>query len=412
LIKILHTADVHLDSPLVSLALRDEGLRDKVMSASRAAFTSLVDFALSEEVSALLICGDLYDGAKRSAKTAAFLTTQFDRMRVAGIPVFYIKGNHDAENPLTGEVSLPSNVHIFDGRGGKIQLDSQDIWIHGVSFSAKQAPDSLLNKFSTPVLDAVNIAMLHTSLAGAAGHDPYAPCTVSELSSLGFDYWALGHIHKRQVHSEDPWVVMPGIPQGRDIGEYGSKSATIIKIDQAKLSIDEVLTSQVEFLNLDIDISTATTEDDIRSLIRSECKVLARELSSENAIVRVGLSGQTSLRWQLLRDSELWQEAIHNIAEETGRLWIEKIKLTLSELTDSVASSGATDELGSLMIDIQTDASFKATTRSMIEEVLAQLPPDQRAHLLSDENATEELIKSISIDGSDYVLALMKGASQ
>jgi exonuclease SbcD len=232
LIKILHTADVHLDSPLVSLAWRSEGLSEKVRSATRGAFTTLVDYALSEEVSALLIAGDLFDGAKRSAKTAAFLSTQLDRLRVAGIPVFYIKGNHDAENPLTGEVNLPTNVHIFDGRGGKIQLDEKDIWIHGVRFSGRHAPESLLNKFAAPVPNATNIAMLHTSLAGADGHDPYAPCTVAELSSLGFDYSALGHIRKRQVHSKAPWVAMPGIPPVRGIGAHGAKSATLIMIDQ------------------------------------------------------------------------------------------------------------------------------------------------------------------------------------
>lgn len=411
MIKILHTADVHLDSPLVSLAWRSEGLRDKVRSATRAALTSLVDYALSEEVSALLIAGDLYDGAKRSAKTAAFLSTQLDRLRVVGIPVFYIKGNHDAENPLTGEVDLPSNVHTFDGRGGKIQLDEKDIWIHGVSFSAKHAPDSLLNKFASPVPNAINIAMLHTSLVGAAGHDPYAPCTVAELTSLGFDYWALGHIHKRHVHSENPWVVMPGIPQGRDIGEHGVKSATLIKIAQGQLSIEEIVTSQVEFLNLDINISSAINDDDIRSIIRAQCQSIAQGLSSDNAIVRVRLVGQTTLRWQLLRDIDIWQETISNIAENTGRLWVEKIELNLEEPSNSVTSSGATDELCSLMAAIQNEESFNATTQREIEEILSQLPPSQRAHLLPDEGAIDILSDSVSIDGSDYVMALMKGAS-
>ena len=119
MIKILHTADIHLDSPLKSLALRDEQLMHKVKTATRTAFTRIVDTAIAENVAALLIAGDLYDGAQRSAKTAAFLTAQLDRLRLADIAVFYIKGNHDAENPITGEVTLPSNVHIFGGRGGK-----------------------------------------------------------------------------------------------------------------------------------------------------------------------------------------------------------------------------------------------------------------------------------------------------
>ena len=110
MIKILHTADVHLDSPLTSLALRDEALRANIQSATRSAFIRIIDTALAEGVGALLIAGDLYDGAQRSAKTAAFLVGQIERLRAAGIPVFYIKGNHDAENPITGEVALPDKI--------------------------------------------------------------------------------------------------------------------------------------------------------------------------------------------------------------------------------------------------------------------------------------------------------------
>lgn len=138
-IRILHTADCHLDSPLQSLALRDPGLRDRVQTATRTAFARIIDTALAEQVQALLIAGDLFDGAERSAKTAAFLTAQLDRLHAAGIAVFYIKGNHDAENPITGALSLPENVHVFDGRGGKVQLGDADVWIHGVSFAVARA---------------------------------------------------------------------------------------------------------------------------------------------------------------------------------------------------------------------------------------------------------------------------------
>ena len=147
--KILHTADIHLNSPLRSLALRDSALRERVRTASRTALSGIVDIAVAEDVAALLIAGDLFDGAERSARTAAFLTAQLERLRERGIRVFYIKGNHDAENPLTGELSLPDNVHVFDGRGGKVQL-AEDVWIHGVSFASRHAPESLLPKFPAP----------------------------------------------------------------------------------------------------------------------------------------------------------------------------------------------------------------------------------------------------------------------
>jgi len=274
-IKILHTADLHLDSPLKSLALKDERLSEQVQTATRTALRRLVQFGIDEGISALLIAGDLFDGKERSAKTAAFLVSEMDRLREAGIRVFYIKGNHDAENPVAGAFELPANVNVFDGRGGKVKLADEDVWIHGVSFRDRHAPKSLLPKYDPPVAGAINIGMMHTSLSGASGHDLYAPCTLLELLGHGFDYWALGHVHKREIHSSEPWVVMPGMPQGRDIGEAGPKSATLLKIDGDRIEIEEVRVAPVEFRMSVCDVSVVADDDDLRKCIRAHLRTEA-----------------------------------------------------------------------------------------------------------------------------------------
>lgn len=405
--KILHTADIHLDSPLRSLALRDPDLRDQVHTATRSAFTSIIDTAIAESVNALLIAGDLFDGAERSARTAAYLTGQLDRLRDGGIRVFYIKGNHDAENPLTGELSLPDNVHIFDGRGGKVQL-SEDVWIHGVSFANRHAPESLLPKFPAPIAGAINIAMLHTSLVGAAGHDPYAPCTVNDLVAAGFDYWALGHVHRRQVHAESPWVVMPGTPQGRDIGEPGSKSATLLSIGRT-IEIAEVQTSLVEFLNVTIDASKAENEDGLRDLLRQVLRETANSLTSDSGIIRLSLTGSTPRRWQILRDQDVWEEAASQYARETGSLWLDKLVFNLSDVTET--GSSATDELAAIMATIRQEPGFVETCRAVLETSLAELPAQQRGELVPDENAMNVLAQRLAEAGAQRMLARMKGAS-
>ncbi len=187
-LRILHTADLHLDSPLRSLAMKDDRLAAQVRGASRQALETMVQYCIDERVSAFLISGDLYDGQERSAKTAAYLAAQMHRLAQADVRVFYIKGNHDAENPIAGEIDLPPNVHVFDGRGEKVQLTDHPVYIHGVSFRDRHAPESLLPKYTAPEQGAVNIAMMHTSLAGAEGHDLYAPVSVGELAGAGFDY--------------------------------------------------------------------------------------------------------------------------------------------------------------------------------------------------------------------------------
>ena len=405
--KILHTADIHLDSPLRSLALRDPDLKHQVQTATRLAFARIVDTAIAERVSALLIAGDLFDGSERSARTAAYLTGQLDRLRESKIRVFYIKGNHDAENPLTGELSLPDNVHIFDGRGGKVQL-SDDIWIHGVSFANHHAPESLIPKFHAPVSGAINIAMLHTSLAGAAGHDPYAPCTVNDLAAAGFDYWALGHIHRRQVHAQTPWIVMPGTPQGRDIGEPGAKTATLLTIGQT-IEIAEVRTSLVEFLNLTVDASQAETEDSLRSLLRQLLRKTATSLTSDSGVVRISLTGSTPLRWRIRRDEDVWKEAASQYARETGCLWLDKLVLNLSDVTET--GSSATDELAAIMAAIRKEPGFIDTSRAELETILTELPAQRRGKLVPDEKANDVLAQRLAEAGALRMLARLKGAS-
>lgn len=261
--RFVHTADIHLDSPLRSLALRDPDLAELIGGATRRAFERIIDLCLDEQVNALVIAGDLYDGDLRSMKTAAFLGRQMRRLEEAGIRAFMVRGNHDSESTITRYLDLPSNVHVFTGHGGVEEVPDLGVAIHGVSFARRHAPESLLPKYRLPVPGLVNIGIMHTSLGGAAGHDDYAPCAVIDLISHGFEYWALGHIHQRQVHSKDPFVVMPGSPQGRDIGEAGPKSVTLVEVSNAGIRLDERIVAIAEFCRIQANL-TATEDSTLR----------------------------------------------------------------------------------------------------------------------------------------------------
>lgn len=410
MIRILHTADVHLDSPLRSLALRDAALGDRIEAATRDAFGRIVDTAIAERCAALLIAGDLFDGQERSARTAAFLTGAFDRLRDAGVAVYMIKGNHDAENPVTGALDLPDNVHVFDARGGKVQL-ADDVWIHGVSFSSPHAPDSLLPRFSAPVPGAVNIALLHTSLAGAPGHDPYAPCTLADLRGMGFDYWALGHIHKRQVHDTDPWIVIPGMPQGRDIGEAGPKSATLLTVAEGRITTAPVPTAEVAFASSLLEVARAATDEDLRAAIRAHMRDLARALDAPQGVVRLVLTGAPDRHWQILRDADIWREHAGEAARETGRLWLDKLVLDLDPPGDGAADGDATAALAQIMDDIAAEAGHAAAGAALLDALAADLPASVRARLLPDAQAAPSLVEAASKDGAQRVLARLKGAA-
>ncbi len=194
----------------------------------------IVDLCLDEQVDALLLAGDLYDGDQTSMKTARFLVEQLRRLSEAGIKTFIIRGNHDASSRITRELVFPDTVKVFGGRAEVVTVErggsDYPVVIHGLSFTHPQSPESLIGKYKAPVPDAVNIGLMHTSMTGAPGHNVYAPCSLADLQRTEFQYWALGHVHKRMVADGPCTVVMPGIPQGRDVNEAGAKSATLVTL--------------------------------------------------------------------------------------------------------------------------------------------------------------------------------------
>ena len=132
--------------------------------------------------------------------------------------------------------------------------------IHGLSFTHPQSPESLIGKYKAPVPDAVNIGLMHTSMTGAPGHNVYAPCSLADLQRTEFQYWALGHVHKRMVADGPCTVVMPGIPQGRDVNEAGAKSATLVTVlDNRTLQVEECFTSVAQFERVDMISPGSTT---------------------------------------------------------------------------------------------------------------------------------------------------------
>ena len=146
--RFIHTADIHLDSPLRTLALKNEELADLIRSSSRDALEKIVQACIDREVDALLVAGDLFDGEIRSMKTAVFLSNQLRRLNAAGIQVYMIKGNHDAESKIATQIPMPDNVHIFSGRSTTRRIEEANIAIHGVSFPGKLVAESLLPRFS------------------------------------------------------------------------------------------------------------------------------------------------------------------------------------------------------------------------------------------------------------------------
>jgi DNA repair exonuclease SbcCD nuclease subunit len=379
----------------------------------------IVDLCLDERVHALVLAGDLYDGDQTSMKTARFLAEQIRRLHQAGIRVFVIRGNHDALSRITKELSFPDSVKVFGGRAEAVEVDRDaghfPVAIHGLSFAQPHAPESLVAKYKPVVAGAVNIGIMHTSLAGASGHDPYAPCSLADLHTTGFHYWALGHVHKRSIVEGACTIVMPGMPQGRDINESGAKSVTLVTIsDDRSIRTEERATSIAQFERVAVDVAGL---DDWRDLVIAVTRALeqARDsVASEHLVARVRLTGSTPLSWRIRRDLDLLKAEADDRGSLIGGCWIEKLEVDTHSPDENVeSSSGPLVELRRLLEEeILESEALRADLLALADELRAQLPQECRDSLGADETAFKTGLALLAREGADDVLARLHASGE
>ena len=193
--KFIHAADLHLDSPLTGLAVKSYEYARRVDEASRIAFTKLIDLAIDENCSFMVIAGDLFDGQWKDYRTGLFFANQMARLRDAGIPVFIVLGNHDAENRFVSRLKLTDNVSLFSSKSPHTyKLPALNVAIHGQSFPTRDVTTNLAAGYPQAVPGWFNIGVLHTNLGGISEHANYAPCSLQTLKNKGYQYLSLIHI--------------------------------------------------------------------------------------------------------------------------------------------------------------------------------------------------------------------------
>ena len=410
--RFVHTADIHLDSPLKSLALRDPALSARVGTATREAFRGIIDLCLREAVDALLIAGDLYDGAQTSMKTAQFLLAEFARLDATGIASFVIRGNHDAASKITRELVLPAAVTVFGSKATHrvIERGAMRVAIHGISFAQPVAPDSLLPRFAAPVAGAVNIGLMHSSLGGAIGHDPYAPCSLADLQATGFAYWALGHIHRRSVHAGAVTVVMPGMPQGRDIGEAGPKSVTLATIaEDGQVTTEERPSALVQFERVVVDAAGCGDWPGLVGRLKRALRGARRDHAGIDLIVRPLITGAEALDWQVRRDADKLLAEAEAEAAAIGTVWIDKIEVDRGSGAASIPA-GAMAELAGLVEQRSMSPAALQDAGAAMEALVKALPPLLRDRFGDGDAGRDLALRVLMAEGATDVLARLAGA--
>ena len=383
--RFLHTADLHLDSPLLGLAARDDANAQTLLGASRKAFEALVDLAIAENVSFVVIAGDVYDRDWKGYETGLFFKRGMARLAAAGIPVYLISGNHDAASVITRKLILPDNVHVFSSRSPEtFEPEQWPVAIHGMSFPNRSVDENLVPRYPKPVPGKFNLGLLHTSLSGCEGHDTYAPCTVADLVAKGYAYWALGHIHQPQVVHEDPWIVFSGNLQGRHIRECGARGCRIVSVD------DDLAVSDCTWYSLDvarwsevtIDLGGVESIEAALPRIRAAMDDAVEQAEGRLLALRLVFKGVTPLHDALCSRPDRLEAEAQSLAEDLGEgvVWIERVKVstrpavTLEELAER-------DALTKVVVEATLGEGGVVALPAEVAEMMKFLPGDLREKL-------------------------------
>lgn len=369
--RFLHAADIHLDSPLHGLS-RYEGLPvEEIRCATRAAFDNLIQSAIDEAVDFVVIAGDLFDGDWRDMGTGLYFARSMGRLDQANIPAFVLAGNHDAASVISRTVPWPPNVRLFGSRRPEThRLSDLSVAVHGQSFSSPAVTDNLVLAYPTAEDHAFNIGMLHTALAGRQGHAAYAPCSVDDLRSRGYNYWALGHVHEFEIVTTEPYVVFPGNVQGRTIRETGAKGAVIVTVvDHEVTAVDRIELDVIRWVRLEIDCSGAT-DDAVADLLRAELGQLHGGNSSGRPLVaRVVLTGEMAEAGALHDRVPSLRDDVRAIAASISvDLFVEKVKVLVTEPAREHVALG--EDLGALIDEAASDPGLAAALEGDLERFM------------------------------------------
>ena len=373
--KFIHAADIHLDSPLSGLSAYKDAPADLLRTVTRDAFTRLVDEAIEAAVDFMVIAGDLYDGSWKDYNTGHFFCREMGRLNKAGIPVYLLFGNHDADSEMTKRLTLPPNVHQFESRKANTFLINElKVALHGRSYKDAATFENLAASYPAPVAGRLNIGVLHTALEGNSEHANYAPCSLAELNAKSYQYWALGHVHEHAILQKSPWVVFPGNLQGRHIRETGERGAILVTADETGIqSVERLLVDVLRWHVVDVDASDANTLEEVVRLVgRAFEQLIAKTPDKIYLSVRVCIKGKTAAHGELFGlESQLREEVLGQAAGQgIDRLWVEKVRIETEPIIDAAHIAERSDAIADLQRFLDEAPEDEALIASLLEDLL------------------------------------------
>lgn len=389
--RFVHCADLHLGSRFKGVSVRDPAMGERMTESVFRSFSRIVDLAISEGADFMVIAGDAFDESTITPATRHRFATELSRL---GIPCFIARGNHDPHTDWESSIPYPPNVHEFGTEPEYIELDGLDgIEIVGASFADWHEERNLpsLVKGSP---DAFTVACMHCDVDSVGAQYDYSPCRLSDMSGRGVDYWAIGHVHKRAVLSQNPYVVYPGNIQGRKVTESGEKGCYLVTVDGGRVSeLRFVPTQEIVWRDIVVDISGRNMESVISEL-RSEV--------SEGDIVRITFTGSGELDGMMRLHTE---ENRGYLSKVLGCIVCEIVAET-SPAIDMEARSAGSDMTAKV---ISAGRELAGSGRDAILAVILANPIAAR-HRDYYEGLSDEQLSALAERAAGMLVASMEGA--
>lgn len=378
MIRFIHAADLHLDTPFSGLEETSKALAEKLRAAPFDSLAKIVDLALAESVDFVLLAGDLYNTQLVNIKAQSLFIEQLKRLEKAEIAVFLIRGNHDymTDEAKTLSLPLPKNVqtyaadvatHLFETK------DKERVAVTGFSYDSQWVFERKIKDYPHRREDVdLHIGLLHGSMDGEqtkAGN--YAPFSVNALRAKNYDYWALGHIHQYQQISNHPPAYYSGNIQGLHKNELGEKGCLLVEWTSRELDVQFVPTAPVIWATLTLDISEVTNVSQLFEKIQEE---VAGEIQTtdKETLIHLTLRGTDGADEKIIRfvqRHEFSEQLTQQLKPEN--IWVVSTDFTLEEISDTQTLEKIYPEVWKQVLGETLDQN---TFHEMTEEIFNQIP--------------------------------------
>lgn len=281
--RFIHIADLHFDSPFTMLSAHNE-LGDKRRLEQRKIFNKVIEYIQKEKIEYLFISGDFYEHQYIRKSTIEYINNLFKT--IPETKIFISPGNHDPliKNSYYNEYEWSENVYIFSSEIQKYEFD--DVDIYGLGFDDFYCTTSNIENINIENKDKINVLVVHGDLNASQGTEmQYNPISETKLKKIGFDYVALGHIHKQMISKN---IVYPGSTISFGFDELGEHGMLDVSLEKEKLKIDFVKLDDTEFEEREVDISDVYSDEDlVDKITKIECE--------ENKLYKIILVGSKNI---------------------------------------------------------------------------------------------------------------------